>query len=239
LYCTNLTIFNREWKSSTVILLLSTFLISTKSSWIIWNENILSNIKIVTLENDSWYKTYIIYRSYILVKATIKMFVVYLFLVRFFTMIVWLIGAAESRVPLGKVEVITSKILWSPPWLGWPLWNICVTNDHRYVPLVVNTSQSFPHSRLITGFVTRLTRWVPLVEQELLTLPEHLSSPPVFSGVRVSRSLVLCVCFVDHCLSFCPFSFGHCVLCSSSIYGFWLPLWCPQSLIVISFVELT
>jgi hypothetical protein len=26
---------------------------------------------------------------------------------------------------------------------------------------------------------------------------EHLSSPPVFSGVRVSRSLVLYVCFVD------------------------------------------
>jgi hypothetical protein len=28
-------------------------------------------------------------------------------------------------------------------------------------------------------------------EQELLTLPEHLSSHPVFSGVRVTRSLVL------------------------------------------------
>ena len=28
---------------------------------------------------------------------------------------------------------------------------------------------------------------------ELLTLPEHLSSPPVFSGVRVTRSLILCV----------------------------------------------
>jgi hypothetical protein len=45
----------------------------------------------------------------------------------------------------------------------------------------------------------------PLVEEELLTLPEHLSSPPVFSGVRVTRSLVLCVCFVDPCLSFCAF----------------------------------
>jgi hypothetical protein len=76
---------------------------------------------------------------------------------------------------------------------------------------------------LITGFVTRLIRRVSLVEQERLTLPEHLSSPPVFSGVRVSRSLVLYVCFVDHCLFFCTFSFGHCV-CSSSIYGFWLPL---------------
>jgi hypothetical protein len=100
------------------------------------------------------------------------------------------------RVPFGKVEVITSKILPSLPWLGWSLWNICVTNDHRYVPLVVSTSRSFPHSRLITGFVTRITRRVPLVEQELHTRPEHLSSPPVFSGVRVTRSLVLYVCFV-------------------------------------------
>ena len=48
---------------------------------------------------------------------------------------------------------------------------------------------------------------VSLVEQELLTLPEQLSSPPVFSGVRVTRSLVLYVCFVDRCLSFCTFFF--------------------------------
>jgi hypothetical protein len=126
-------------------------------------------------------------------------------------------------VSFGKVEVITSKMLRLPPWIGWPLWNICVTNVHGYIPLVVSTSRSFPHSRLITGFVTRLTRRMPLVEQELLTLPEHLSSPPGFSGVRVTRSLVLYVCFVDRCLSFCTFSFGHCVVCSSSVYELWLP----------------
>ena len=62
-----------------------------------------------------------------------------------------------------------------------------LTNDHVYVPLVNNS---------------RLTRRMQLVEQELLTLPEHLNSPPVFSGVRVTRSLVVCVYFVDHCLSF-------------------------------------
>ena len=48
----------------------------------------------------------------------------------------------------------------------------------------------FPHSSLITGFVTIETRRVPLVDQELLTLPGHLSSPMVISGVRVTRSLV-------------------------------------------------
>ena len=103
------------------------------------------------------------------------------------------------------------------------------------LPLVVNTSRSFPHSWLITDFVTRLTRWVSLVEQELFTHSEHLSSPPVFSRVRVTRSLVLYVCFVDRCLSFCTFSFGHCVVCSSSIYWFWLPLWYLQTLFASSF----
>ena len=79
--------------------------------------------------------------------------------------------------------------------------------DHIYVPLVVNISRSFPHSWLITGFGTRLTRRVPLVEKELLTLSEHLSSPAVISRVRATRSLVLCVCFVCSRLSFCTFFF--------------------------------
>ena len=68
-----------------------------------------------------------------------------------------------------------------------------------------------------------------LVEEELLTLPEHLSSPPDFSGVRAIRSFVVYVCFVDR--FFCPLSFGHCAVCSS-IYGFWLPLWYLQTLLV-------
>jgi hypothetical protein len=36
-------------------------------------------------------------------------------------------------------------------------------------------------------------------------------------------------CFVDRCLSFCPFSIDYCVVCSS-IYIFWLPLWYLQTL---------
>jgi hypothetical protein len=119
--------------------------------------------------------------------------------------------ATEPRVPLGYAEVITSNVLRSPRWLGRPLCNICVTNDHGYVPLLLSTSMSSPHSWLITGSVTRLTRRVSLVKQELFTLPEHLSSPPVFSGVHGARSSALYVCFVDRCLSLCFFSFGNCV----------------------------
>jgi hypothetical protein len=65
-----------------------------------------------------------------------------------------------------------------------------------------NVSCSCLKNARYRGFVTRLTRRVSLVEQELVTLPEYPSSPLVFSGVRVSRSLVLCVCFVDRCLFF-------------------------------------
>ena len=50
---------------------------------------------------------------------------------------------------------------------------------------------------------------MPLVKQELPTLPEHMSALPVFSGVRATRSLVLYECFVGRCLSFCILSFGH------------------------------
>jgi hypothetical protein len=96
---------------------------------------------------------------------------------------------------------------------------MCVTHDHGYPPLVVNTSRAFPHSRLIIRFVTRLARRVPLVHQKLPTLPEHPSSPPGLSGARVPRSLVLCVCFADRCLSLCTFSAGICAVCPSSIYG--------------------
>ena len=63
------------------------------------------------------------------------------------------------------------------------------------------TYRFFPHSWLITGFVTRLKRRVSSVEQELLTLPERHE----FTPVRVTRSLVLSVCFVDRCLSFILF----------------------------------
>ena len=89
---------------------------------------------------------------------------------------------------------------------------------------------SFLRSWLITEFLTRYTRRMPLVEQELLSLPEFTQ---VFGGVCVTRSgLVLCVCFVDCCLSFCRFSFGHCVVCSSLIYRFRLPLWYLQTLLI-------
>jgi hypothetical protein len=85
---------------------------------------------------------------------------------------------------------------------------------------------------LITEFVIKLIRRVPLVGHELPTLPEHLSSPPVFSWIRVTRSLVLCVCFVDRCLSFCTFFLWP--LCCL-LYGFLVPLWYLQTLLTTTY----
>ena len=49
---------------------------------------------------------------------------------------------------------------------------------HKYTRILF-TIWSFPHSWLITGFATSVTRRVPLVEQELHTLPEQMRSPLV------------------------------------------------------------
>ena len=90
---------------------------------------------------------------------------------------------------------------------------ICPTSQYKHA------CQMNDNFNPVVFRITRLTRRVSLVEQELLTLPEQLSSPPVSSGVRVTRTLVVYVCLV---------------LCSSSIYGFSLPLWYLQTLLIVA-----
>ena len=84
----------------------------------------------------------------------------------------------------------------------------------------------------VTRRITRVARRVSHVEQELLTRPVHMSSSPVFSGVRVVQSLVFWVMFCR--LLFVLFSFVHCVVFPSSINDFWLPLWCLQTFLFFS-----
>jgi hypothetical protein len=127
-------------------------------------------------------------------------------------------SAVSDQAPLllyhWLCKCVSGKLIRSPYLLTYIQTKIYKTNVHSL------------KSEFATGLtkfkIKHLTWRVPLVEQELLTFPAHLISSPGVSEVRVTRSLVLCVCF-DRCLSFCPFSFGHCVICLSSIYGFWLP----------------
>ena len=93
-------------------------------------------------------------------------------------------------------------------------WDLCKTgtlNVHSWaIKVIVNR-------RFWINYIMIKKKIIIISYIELLTLPEHLSSSPFLSGVRVTRSLVLCVCFVYRCLSFCPFSFGHCVACPSDL----------------------
>ena len=61
--------------------------------------------------------------------------------------------------------------------------HLTLFNLYRYVPFVVITSRFFPHSGLITRFVTRVARRVPYVEMELHTRPEHLTRLPCFTYI--------------------------------------------------------
>ena len=82
------------------------------------------------------------------------------------------------------------------------------------------------HSWTTARFVTRVTQRVPLVEQELPTLPEHLSSPWVLVGfVLLDRSLIFSVVFCRSlfalfwplcCLSFLDIGFLITPLVSSN-----------------------
>ena len=87
-----------------------------------------------------------------------------------------------------------------------------MTTCHKHIP-------SFPHSLLIT-FVTRVTQRVSHVGQELFTLQEHLSSPPVFSGVCVARSLVfyIHVVFCRSLFVLLSFFFWPLTLCCLSFF---------------------
>jgi hypothetical protein len=154
-------------------------------------------------------------------------------------------------------------MLRSPPWLGWPLWNICVTNDQNgstqrvevrcrlqsYIVWLVHCCETSSSPVIFMVFIKRsyFTHIHLYNHWKILCAPEefcsscstsdtrrvNLVTKPVITHergkdrevltTRVTRSLVLCVCFVDQCFSFCTFSFGHCVVCSSSKYGFWLP----------------
>ena len=67
---------------------------------------------------------------------------------------------------------------------------------------------------------------IPLVKQELLNPIDHMRSRShkFFSGAGVTHSFSFSMLyFIDHCLSLCPFSFDHCIICHSSACGFWLP----------------
>ena len=112
--------------------------------------------------------------------------------------------AIKPRVPNGELEIIPLQILQMPSRVGWPLRNNCFTDDIANIPYIVTTipfgfMKVTYQNRLFTGFaITWATQRVPHLEQDLLTLPEHLRLPQWF--------------LVGSCCLF--FSFLCCVMCT-------------------------
>ena len=91
----------------------------------------------------------------------------------------------------------------SYPFFLWLLehQSVCPPQCHHLLDIMPTLYKRVPLIKIANLFIPskqnnkqasnqyRLTRRVSLMEQELLTFPEHLSSPPVFSGVRVTQSI--------------------------------------------------
>ena len=113
--------------------------------------------------------------------------------------------------------------------------DLCIVSDWPYPSHVLHyvwLLTTLRHSWLITGFFCNKSYTKAANSGAGTAYPSgSLELTPFFGGVRTDRSLVLCVCFLDHCLYICPFSFGHYVASSCSNYGVWFPLWYPQTFV--------
>ena len=74
---------------------------------------------------------------------------------------------------------------------------------------------------LITGLVTIVTQWMPLVEQELHTLPDHLNLTLFLSGDYVDKTLDFFVVLCWPLFVFMYFFFWTLYCLSSSNYNLW------------------
>ena len=86
--------------------------------------------------------------------------------------------------------------------------------SQTYKPVVIKTDETDKHFFInkgidainvilhCTSVKSKSAPLISLMGQELLTLLENLILPPGFSGVRISQSLVFCVCRSFYCMSF-------------------------------------
>ena len=84
--------------------------------------------------------------------------------------------------------------------------NICVTDDHRYVPLVIITNPFFPRAwRLITGFNNKSNTTGDTSEAGI-AYPSRATelTPDLFFGILLINLSLSMQCFADH-FCFCPF----------------------------------
>ena len=111
-----------------------------------------------------------------------------------------------------NIDILT-KVVTS--FLLFRLIRTSVTNTIH----IINQSRKYTFTLLIN----RESDNMGLVEQELLILPENLSSFPkgfVLLDLKFHVYALFTLLFFCFVCPFVLFSFGHCVVCSTSIYGF-------------------
>jgi len=138
----------------------------------------------------------------------------------------------QGYVSSPETKVIAPEIIWSPPWFGWPLRNICFTDENGYVPSTL-LGYSLFHRICLLPELTWSARWVSYKKQEMLTLPVHLISPQFLRGPCRSSfyrcSFGYCIVLVCMCLSCSDIAIPFGLLFS------WLTVWFlpPFSLVPI------
>ena len=98
-------------------------------------------------------------------------------------------------------------------------------------PIIISGKRLYTHT-IVTYADTMFTLellwciwvWLLLMEEELLTLSEHLSSLPVYSGVPVAQSVV---CLRVVCLFVCFLFFALIIICL--FFSFCWPLHGPSA----------
>ena len=139
----------------------------------------------------------------------------------------WKGGVGSYHVLIDRGLLLTRKLVnqgFLVIKLKWTLEKF-----QQKTPFVVITIWPFPHSWLITGFITRVTRRSHIWNRNCLPFWIHTG----FSRVGVARSLVFCAMFCCSLFIFLSvFSSAYCFVCSSSIYSFWLLLWYFQTFLL-------
>lgn len=78
----------------------------------------------------------------------------------------------------------------------------CSISKQRFVYFITVSICFLPHSWFMTGFVTRVRRWMQLVEHERLTLLKHMSLSTIFVGFVLHDHNAMCSVLY---ITVCPF----------------------------------
>ena len=111
----------------------------------------------------------------------------------------------ESQLPTKSSYILTRKEKKTTLFLESIIIcsNIIEIKYHCWI--ISPVLQGFVAIILLVAHLTRLTRWVSLVEQELPTLPEHPSSPPVFCPFVLLPLAIVFSVLLRYTDSDCPF----------------------------------